>query len=29
MKESVLSLKEKTAQHWFIYFKIAGKYYKK
>jgi len=26
MKESVLSLKEKTIQPWFTYFQIAGKY---
>jgi len=26
MKESVLSLKEKTTQHWFSYFKMAHKY---
>jgi len=26
MKESVLSLKEKTTQPWFTYFQIAGKY---
>jgi len=26
MKESVLSLKEKTTQHWFSYFQIAHKY---
>jgi len=26
MKESVLSLKEKTTQHWFSYFEIARKY---
>jgi len=26
MKESVLSFKEKSAQHWFTYFQIAGKY---
>jgi len=28
MKESVLILKEKTAQHWFSYFQIACKYLK-
>jgi len=28
MKESVSSLKEKTAQHWFTYFQIAHKYWK-
>ena len=27
MKESVLSLKEKTTQHWFSYFQIARMYY--
>jgi len=26
MKESVLSLKEKTTQPWYSYFQIAGKY---
>jgi len=26
MKESVLSLEEKTTQPWFTYFQIAGKY---
>jgi len=26
MKESVWRFKEKTAQHWFTYFQIAGKY---
>jgi len=26
MKELVLSLKEKTTQHWFSYFQIACKY---
>jgi len=26
MKESVLSIKEKTTQHWFSYFQIARKY---
>jgi len=26
MKESELSLKEKTAQHWFSYFQNARKY---
>ena len=26
MKESVLSLKEKTTQPWFTYFQIVGKY---
>jgi len=26
MMESVLSLKEKTTQHWFSYFQIASKY---
>jgi len=25
-KESVLSLEEKTTQHWFTYFQIAGNY---
>ena len=28
MKEPVLSLKEKTTQYWFSYFKIACKYSK-
>ena len=28
MKESVLSLKEKTTQHWFSYLQIACKYLK-
>ena len=28
MKESVLSLEEKTTQPWFTYFQIAGKYRK-
>jgi len=27
IKEFVLSLKEKTTQHWFSYFQIARKYY--
>ena len=27
MKEYVLSLEEKTTQHWFSYFQIARKYY--
>ena len=26
MKESVLSIEEKTTQPWFTYFQIAGKY---
>jgi len=26
MKKAVLSLKEKTTQHWFSYFQIANKY---
>ena len=26
MKESVLSLKQKTTQPWFTYFQTAGKY---
>jgi len=26
MKESVLSFKEKTSQHWCFYFEIACKY---
>jgi len=26
MKESVLSLEEKSTQPWFTYFQIAGKY---
>jgi len=26
MKESVLSFEEKTTQHWFTYFQVAGKY---
>ena len=26
MKESVLSVEEKTTQPWFTYFQIAGKY---
>jgi len=26
MKECVLSLKEKTTQHWFSYFQVAIKY---
>ena len=28
LSESVLSLKEKTTQHWFSYFQIACKYLK-
>ena len=28
MKESMLSLKEKTIQHWFSYFQITRKYLK-
>jgi len=28
MKASVLSLKEKTTQHWFSYFQIVHKYSK-
>ena len=27
MKESVLSLKQKTIQHWFCYFQIVRKYF--
>ena len=26
MKQSVLSVEEKTTQHWLTYFQIAGKY---
>ena len=28
MKESVLSLSEKTTQHWFSYFQITRRYWK-
>ena len=28
LSESVSNLKEKTTQHWFSYFQIAGKYLK-
>jgi len=28
MKESVLSFKEKTTQHWFPYIQISSKYWK-